>query len=165
MPGSPAGFLPPAALEGGDGPRARAGEGGTARRDEEALHAFAGGRRTALYRSACLLCGDRHEAEDLVRATLVKAVLGGRRPQRIDTIEAYARTTLVSSFVASRRRVWRRGAGVRRTAGPGRAGRQAGDADTGLMRGPWARLTPPDGRVMPVRDSTGFRGKGQPGRC
>lgn len=78
------------------------------RRGEDALHAFVEGRRTALYRSAYLLCGDRHEAEDLVQTTLVKVVLGGRRLKRIDNIEAYARKTLVNSFIASRRRFWRR---------------------------------------------------------
>lgn len=45
--------------------------------DDAALHAFVEGRRTALFRSAYLLCGDRHEADDLVQATLVKVVLGG----------------------------------------------------------------------------------------
>lgn len=38
--------------------------------DDAALHAFVEGRRTALFRSAYLLCGDRHEAEDLVQSTL-----------------------------------------------------------------------------------------------
>lgn len=75
--------------------------------DEAALHAFVESRRTALFRGAYLLCGDRHEAEDLVQATLVKAVLGGRRHGRLDNIEAYARKTLVNTFIAARRRFWR----------------------------------------------------------
>lgn len=33
--------------------------------DQAALHAFVESGRTALFRSAYLLCGDRHEAEDL----------------------------------------------------------------------------------------------------
>lgn len=76
--------------------------------DDAALHDFVEGRRTALFRSAYLLCGDRHEAEDLVQSTLVKVVLGGRRHGRLDNIEAYARKTLVNTFIASRRRFWRR---------------------------------------------------------
>lgn len=71
--------------------------------DDAALHAFVEGRRTALFRSAYLLCGDRHEAEDLVQSTLVKVVLGGRRYGRLDNIEAYARKTLVNTFIAARR--------------------------------------------------------------
>jgi hypothetical protein len=41
---------------------------------EAALQAFVEGRRTALFRSAYLLCGNRDEAEDLVQTTLVKGL-------------------------------------------------------------------------------------------
>ncbi|QDY78973.1 SigE family RNA polymerase sigma factor [Streptomyces qinzhouensis] len=75
---------------------------------DAALREFVEGRRTALLRSAFLLCGDRDEADDLVQTTLVKVVLGGRRHGRIDNLEAYARKTLVNTFIASRRRFWRR---------------------------------------------------------
>ncbi|MFG2377476.1 sigma factor [Streptomyces sp. NPDC048504] len=75
---------------------------------ETALHAFVEGRRTALFRSAYLLCGNRDEAEDLVQTALVKVVLGARRHGRLDNLEAYARKTLVNTFIAGRRRFWRR---------------------------------------------------------
>ncbi|WP_327356067.1 SigE family RNA polymerase sigma factor [Streptomyces sp. NBC_01304] len=75
--------------------------------DEEPLHAFIEARRGALFRSAYLLCGNRDEAEDLVQATLVKVVLGWRRLRRLDNVEAYARKTLVNTFIAGRRRFWR----------------------------------------------------------
>ncbi|MCX3063767.1 SigE family RNA polymerase sigma factor [Streptomyces beihaiensis] len=77
-------------------------------RDEAALHAFVEARRGVLFRSAYLLCGDRDEADDLVQTTLVKVVLGWRRLQRLDNVEAYAKKTLVNTFIASRRRFWRR---------------------------------------------------------
>ncbi|MFJ6212962.1 SigE family RNA polymerase sigma factor [Streptomyces sp. NPDC092296] len=76
--------------------------------DEQALHDFVAGRRTALFRSAFLLCGDRDEADDLVQSTLVKVILGWRRLGRLDNVEAYARRTLVNTFISSRRRFWRR---------------------------------------------------------
>ncbi|MFF0450502.1 SigE family RNA polymerase sigma factor [Streptomyces sp. NPDC004609] len=76
--------------------------------DDAALRQFVEARRTALLRSAFLLCGDRDEADDLVQTTLVKVVLGGRRHVRLDNIEAYARKTLINTFIASRRRFWRR---------------------------------------------------------
>ncbi|WP_055585057.1 SigE family RNA polymerase sigma factor [Peterkaempfera griseoplana] len=76
--------------------------------DEGALHDFVAGRRTALFRSAFLLCGDRDEADDLVQTTLVKVILGWRRLERLDNIEAYARRTLMNTFISSRRRFWRR---------------------------------------------------------
>lgn len=76
--------------------------------DERALDDFVAGRRAALFRSAFLLCGDRDEADDLVQSTLVKVILGWRRLERLDNIEAYARRTLVNTFISSRRRFWRR---------------------------------------------------------
>ncbi|MFD5561712.1 SigE family RNA polymerase sigma factor [Kitasatospora griseola] len=75
---------------------------------DQVLHEFVAARRTALFRSAYLLCGDRDEADDLVQATLVKVILGRRRLRRIDNLDAYARRTLLNTFIAARRRFWRR---------------------------------------------------------
>ncbi|MGZ0147619.1 SigE family RNA polymerase sigma factor [Kribbella sp. WER1] len=54
-----------------------------------------------LYRTAWLLCGDRHHAEDLVQETLAKMMSAWGR---IDAPGAYARTALVRTFVSQRRR-------------------------------------------------------------
>ncbi|MGW3656150.1 SigE family RNA polymerase sigma factor [Streptomyces sp. NPDC005151] len=117
--------------------------------DDAALHAFVEGRRTALFRSAYLLCGDRHEAEDLVQSTLVKVVLGGRRHGRLDNIEAYARRTLVNTFIAARRRFWRREQAYGEL--PDRADRST-DTDTGLaVRAALARLTAKQRTVLVLR--------------
>ena len=117
--------------------------------DDAALHAFVEGRRTALFRSAYLLCGDRHEAEDLVQSTLVKVVLGGRRYGRLDNIEAYARKTLVNTFIAARRRFWRREQAYGEV--PDRAG-DSPDTDTGLaVRAALARLTARQRAVLVLR--------------
>ncbi|MGW2086100.1 SigE family RNA polymerase sigma factor [Streptomyces sp. NPDC001880] len=117
--------------------------------DDAALHAFVEDRRTVLFRSAYLLCGDRHEADDLVQATLVKVVLGGRRYGRLDNIEAYARKTLINTFIASRRRFWRREQSYGEL--PDRADR-APDADTGLaVRAALARLTDKQRTVLVLR--------------
>ncbi|MFC5169217.1 MULTISPECIES: SigE family RNA polymerase sigma factor [Streptomyces] len=117
--------------------------------DDSALHAFVESRRTALFRSAYLLCGDRHEAEDLVQSTLVKVVLGGERHGRFDNIEAYARKTLVNTFIAGRRRFWRREQPYGEL--PDRAGDPA-DTDTGLMvRAALARLTVKQRTVLVLR--------------
>ncbi|MET4641991.1 SigE family RNA polymerase sigma factor [Streptomyces sp. NPDC058232] len=117
--------------------------------DDAALHAFVEGRRTALFRSAFLLCGDRHEAEDLVQSTLVKVVLGGRRHGRLDNIEAYARKTLVNTFIAARRRFWRREQAYGEL--PDRAV-DSPDTDTGLaVRAALARLTAKQRAVLVLR--------------
>ncbi|MFI0901631.1 sigma factor [Streptomyces sp. NPDC020983] len=115
---------------------------------DAAVRAFVEGRRTALLRSAWLLCGNRDEAEDLVQSTLVKVVLGGRRLEYIDNLEAYARRTLVNTFIASRRRFWWREhaygelpEGVQPLTGE--------DADTGLVvRAALARLGPKQRAVL-----------------
>lgn len=117
--------------------------------DDAALYAFVEDRRTALFRSAYLLCGDRHEAEDLVQTTLVKVVLGGRRHGRLDNIEAYARKTLVNTFIASRRRFWRREQAYGEV--PDRAGTRA-DTDTGpMVRAALARVTARQRAVLVLR--------------
>ena len=67
---------------------------------------FAHARSAHLLRAAWLLCGDRHQAEDLVQETLAKVyvrwhrLLGGR----IENPAAYAQTALVRTFLSSRRR-------------------------------------------------------------
>lgn len=62
---------------------------------------FARARVGPLYRTAWLLCGDRHHAEDLVQETLANML---KVWGRVDTPEAYARTALVRTFVSQRRR-------------------------------------------------------------
>lgn len=68
---------------------------------ETSFEEFALARTPRLYRSAWLLCGDRHGAEDLVQETLAKVFVKWRR---IDEPAAYAQTTLVRTFLSQRRR-------------------------------------------------------------
>jgi RNA polymerase sigma-70 factor (sigma-E family) len=63
---------------------------------------FATARAPQLYRSAYLLCGDRHRAEDLVQETLAKVF--ARWGRRIDNPAAYAQTTLVRTYISQQRR-------------------------------------------------------------
>lgn len=73
---------------------------------------FVAARSTALWRSAFLLTGDRHKAEDLLQAALVKT---WRRWDRIgrgssrshETAEAYVRRALVTTYTDWWRRRWR----------------------------------------------------------
>ncbi len=75
-------------------------------RAEQEFEVFALARTPQLYRSAWLLCGDRHQAEDLVQETLAKVYVRWRRPlsSRIDNPAAYAQTTLTRTFLSGRRR-------------------------------------------------------------
>ncbi|WP_405012883.1 SigE family RNA polymerase sigma factor [Kitasatospora sp. NBC_01539] len=118
-------------------------------RQEQELHDYVTARRPALFRSAFLLCGDRDEADDLVQATLVKLILGARRLRRIDSLDAYARKTLVNTFIASRRRFWWREHAygeLPETPLP------AYDADTGVaVRAALAVLSPKQRAVLVLR--------------
>jgi RNA polymerase sigma-70 factor (sigma-E family) len=57
-----------------------------------------------LRRTAFLLCGDWHTAEDLAQATLAKVFGSWRRISRKDAADAYATRTLVNIYLADRRR-------------------------------------------------------------
>lgn len=63
---------------------------------------FASARTPQLFRSAYLLCGDRHGAEDLVQETLAKVYAKWGR--RIDNPAAYAQTALTRTYLGQRRR-------------------------------------------------------------
>ena len=59
--------------------------------------------------TAFLLCGNHHEAEDVVQAAFVKLYLAGPRLGLHGDLDAYVRQIVVRTFLAERRRVrWRR---------------------------------------------------------
>ena len=55
-------------------------------------------------RTAFLLCGDWHTAEDFTQTTLAKMFVSWRRISRRDAVYAYANRTLVNTYLADRRR-------------------------------------------------------------
>lgn len=71
--------------------------------DEEFL-AFASARTTHLFRTAYLMCGNWHHAEDLVQETLGKVYAAWGRRTRIENLDAYAQTVLTRTFISARRR-------------------------------------------------------------
>jgi RNA polymerase sigma-70 factor (sigma-E family) len=71
---------------------------------DAAFREFARQLDARLHRSAYLLCGDWHLAEDLVQETLAKAYSHWRRVQHADSPEAYVRRILVNEA----RQRWRR---------------------------------------------------------
>ncbi|HXS65225.1 MAG TPA: SigE family RNA polymerase sigma factor [Streptosporangiaceae bacterium] len=56
-----------------------------------------------LRRTAFLLCGDWHTAEDLVQSALAKVFVAWRRIQRQDAAHAYATRTLLNCYLTDRR--------------------------------------------------------------
>ena len=65
---------------------------------------FAAAISARLRRTAFLLCGDWHTAEDLAQTTLTKLFVRWRRIQRRDEAQAYAMRTLLNTYLADRRR-------------------------------------------------------------
>jgi RNA polymerase sigma-70 factor (sigma-E family) len=64
---------------------------------------FAAAQAGQLFRIAYLLCGDWHEAQDLVQTALTKLFVAWGRASRADNVSSYARSVLVNSYLSSRR--------------------------------------------------------------
>ena len=78
-----------------------------AERDSEFV-AFVEEAGAALRRTAFLVSGDRHRAEDVVQDVLYKLYLAWPRVQRVGNPVAYARRMVVNQAYDGRRRPWRR---------------------------------------------------------
>jgi RNA polymerase sigma-70 factor (sigma-E family) len=76
--------------------------------DEDRFREFARSQAVALRRSAYLLCGDWHLADDLVQTALIKMHRAWPRVSRTDRPVSYARKTLLRCWLDERRRPWRR---------------------------------------------------------
>ena len=70
---------------------------------EEEFVEFAEAAMPRLQRTALLLCGDWHLAEDLVQGSLASVFVTWRRIRRRDAAHAYATRTLVNRYLADRR--------------------------------------------------------------
>jgi RNA polymerase sigma-70 factor (sigma-E family) len=64
---------------------------------------FAQAELTRLRRTAYLLCGDWHGAEDLTQIALTKTLLAWRRISKRANAHAYAHRTLVNAYLGQRR--------------------------------------------------------------
>jgi RNA polymerase sigma-70 factor (sigma-E family) len=75
---------------------------------DEEYREFAGSRAASLHRTAYLLCGDWHLADDLVQETFVQTFRHWRRVQRADNQNAYVKRILINEF----NRHWQRYGGL-----------------------------------------------------
>jgi RNA polymerase sigma-70 factor (sigma-E family) len=76
--------------------------------DDLAFREFARSRSMALRRTAYLLCGDWHLAEDLVQTALIKLYRSWSRVRTSPTFDNYARRIVVRCWLDEQRRPWRR---------------------------------------------------------
>ena len=70
-------------------------------------------RRPQLFRTACVLCGDPHRAEDIVQDALVRLYAAWDRVSRVDNVDGYVRRIIVNAHYSDRRRPWRRESATR----------------------------------------------------
>ncbi len=124
-------------------------------RDTE-FTAFMAGAAPALARTAWLLCGDAHQADELVQQALVRTYLAWPRARERDPL-AYARRTLanlrVDTWRRRRREVLTDPAQVPERAEPGGADRVA---DRDQLGRALALLTPRQRRVVVLRHVDGL---------
>jgi RNA polymerase sigma-70 factor (sigma-E family) len=73
-------------------------------KDEEDFRQFAASRQKQLLRSAYLLCGDWHGAEDLVQTTFGQLYRSWRRVRRVEHPDAYAKQVLYRCHLSAKRK-------------------------------------------------------------
>ena len=78
-----------------------------AERDAE-FEAYMSARQPSLLRTAYLLTGDRHTAEDLVQTALAKLYLSWYKVHRRELVDGYVRRILVNENNSLWRRAWKR---------------------------------------------------------
>ncbi|HWS31966.1 MAG TPA: SigE family RNA polymerase sigma factor [Actinoplanes sp.] len=67
---------------------------------------FVSGRLPRLQRTAYLLCGDRHLAEDIVQSAVTTLFVQWKRNTVIENADAYLHRILVRRYLDERRRKW-----------------------------------------------------------
>jgi RNA polymerase sigma-70 factor (sigma-E family) len=118
--------------------------------DEHAYVQYVRARVLALRRTAFHLCGDWHEAHDLVQTALIKLYRHWRRVAEADSPDAYVRKVLVNVFLEERGRWWSRR--VRTFAEPVETVAPESGADGRLdLMAALARITPGQRAVLVLR--------------
>lgn len=112
--------------------------------------AYVRGRTAALRRSAYLLCGDVHQADDLVQETLTLVYSRWERVSNADNVDAYVHRILVRTFINERRRGWWKVRLFGATA-PEQPVAGAGLEDREVLRAALSGLTPKQQAVLVLR--------------
>lgn len=77
-------------------------------REEQEFADFFTARRDAVRRTAYLICGDWHRADDLAQTAFVAVHRRWRKIRDRSALDAYVRRTLVRAAIDESRRPWRR---------------------------------------------------------
>jgi RNA polymerase sigma-70 factor (sigma-E family) len=109
------------------------------------------GRLPWLRRVAYLLCQDWQRADDLVQTAITRLYTHWGRARNAASIDAYARTILIRTFLAERRSAWTRRVALF-SAYPELPGPAAADPDTRLdVRAALASLPPRQRATLVLR--------------
>lgn len=103
-------------------------------RDEQDFAEYFVARRDAVRRSAYLLCGDWHRADDLAQTAFVALHRKWRKIRDRGALDAYVRRTLVRAMIDESRRPWRRERFVDELPEPRQDGQSGGIGDTVATR-------------------------------
>jgi RNA polymerase sigma-70 factor (sigma-E family) len=76
--------------------------------DEQEFAEYFAARRDAVRRTAYLLCGDWHRADDLAQTAFVSLHRRWRKIQDRGALDAYVRRSVVRAMIDETRRPWRR---------------------------------------------------------
>lgn len=90
--------------------------------DEQEFAEYFAAKRDSVRRTAYLLCGDWHRADDLAQTAFVALHRRWNRIRERGATDAYLRTTLVRASIDESRRPWRREQQVERLPEPEPAG-------------------------------------------
>jgi RNA polymerase sigma-70 factor (sigma-E family) len=120
-------------------------------RDEQDFAEYFVARRDAVRRSAYLLCGDWHRADDLAQTAFVALHRRWRKIRDRGALDAYVRRTLVRAVIDESRRPWRRERFVEELPETPHTGGEIGDSvatRSALLDG--LRAVPPRQRAVLV---------------
>ncbi|WP_306215242.1 SigE family RNA polymerase sigma factor [Actinoplanes sp. RD1] len=112
--------------------------------------AYVHGRMATLRRWAWLLCGDQHQADDLVQETLTTVYSRWHRVAQAGNIDGYVHRILVRTFLDERRRGWWR-IGLFGDRVVDTAVLDTGSEERTMLRAALDRLTPRQRAVLVLR--------------
>lgn len=117
------------------------------------FHAYATDRLPVLRRWAYTMCGDPHQADDLVQETLTTVYAKWSRVSQADNVNGYVHRMLIRTFLDDRRRGWWkvRLAGDTALERRDRPVQTAGVEDREILRAALHRLTPAQRSVLVLR--------------